>query len=140
MASVATNKLSPFNITALTLGLAFLYLPIAAALRRLDPALEDAAAALGLGHVPLADGYCRPNAVLEESLVNLIPFGAQHPHADLGLRIENPHAQKPLAMVLDLHGLAIGRLVRQSQDGTLINPGMPRDDAVGLARFQQNGR
>jgi len=42
------RKASIFNVTSVALGLAFLYLPIAAQLRRLDPAVEDAA--LGEAH------------------------------------------------------------------------------------------
>ena len=49
-------------------------------------------------------------------------------------------AQKALAMVFDLHQLAIGGGLREPEDGTMINPRMAGQDAVGFARFQQNSR
>ena len=43
-------------------------------------------------------------------------------------------------MVFDLHEFAIGRRLREPEHGAMINPRMAGEDAVGLARLEQNSR
>jgi hypothetical protein len=43
-------------------------------------------------------------------------------------------------MVFDLHELAIGHRLRKPEHGTMIEPRMAGEDAVGLARLEQNSR
>ena len=59
---------------------------------------------------------------------------------DFGLRIEEAHAEEPLAVVLDLDEFAVGERRGDAQDFAVINPRMARDDAVGFARFEKNSR
>ncbi len=56
-------------------------------------------------------------------------------HADIDLRpgIVEAGAQKALAMVFDLHQLAIGRGLREPEDRAVINPRMAGQNAVGFA-------
>ena len=90
--------------------------------------------------MPLPDGQSGANALLEERLVGLDPLRGEDPDVDLRLRIVEARAQKTLAMVFDLHEFAIGGGLREPEHGTVINPRMAGQDAVGLARLEQDSR
>ena len=87
----------------------------------------------------LADGQCRANALFEEGLIHLDPLRREHTDGDFRFRIVEPNPQKPLPVVFDLDQFAIRSRLCEPQDRAVINPGMPRHNAVGFASFEQDG-
>ena len=50
--------------------------------------------------------------------------------------IQETDAEKPLAMVFDLDEVTVAGGLCDPEDGTLINPRMPRRNAVGFSGFE----
>jgi hypothetical protein len=88
--------------------------------------------------MPLPDGQGCTNPFLEESLVWLDPVRGEDADIDLRPRVMESRAQKPLAMVFDLHELAIGGGLREPEHGAMIDPRMAGQDTIGFARLQQD--
>lgn len=92
------------------------------------------------GHVLLADGQSGGNAVVEELLVQFDAVRGQNPKDDLGARVVNAGAEESLPMILYLDQASIGDFLRDAENGSMINPGMTRDDAVGVAGLENDCR
>jgi hypothetical protein len=58
---------------------------------------------------------------------------------NLGFGIVEADAEKALAMVFDLHELAVGGGLREAESRAVVEPRMPGDDAVGFAGTDDDG-
>ena len=91
------------------------------------------------GHVLRADGERFADALLEEILVHLDAFGREDADADARFGIPIAHAEQSLPVILHLHDAAIGRFAGHAEDAGFVEPRMSGEEAVGLARFDQDG-
>ena len=92
-----------------------------------------------VGQMSLPDRERRADAPFEECLVHLDPVRREDADVDPGPGIVEAGAEKALAMVFNLDELAVGGGLGEAQDGAVVNPGVPRHDAVGFARFEEDG-
>ena len=53
----------------------------------------------------------------------------------LDFELKKADAEQPLAVVFDLHELAVGGGRGEAENFAVVNPRMAGDDAVGLARL-----
>ena len=74
----------------------------------------------------------RGDPALEKRLVHLDAVRREDANVDFRLRGVEADAQEALAMVLDLHQLAVGGGLGEPENRAVINPRMPGQDAVGF--------
>ena len=93
----------------------------------------------GVRQMALPHGERRADSLLKECLIRNDPVLGKQTDIDFGLGIVKAGAEQSLAVILDLHKIAIGSRAGQAEHFVIINPGMPRHDAVGFTGSKENG-
>ncbi len=87
----------------------------------------------------LPDGERGADAFLEKLFIHFDAFRREDADVDLRAGIVEARAEQPLAMIFDLDERAVHGGRGEAENFTVINPRMAGDNAVALARFQQDG-
>jgi hypothetical protein len=86
--------------------------------------------------MPLPHGERRADAFREEGFVHRHAFRRQDTDVDFGLGIEDAGAQQALAMIFDLHHVAVSGGRGESENFAVVNPRMAGHYAVSFTRFK----
>ncbi len=86
--------------------------------------------------------YCQrgADAFLEKGFIRHDAVGGEEADVDLGLGIEQAHAEQALAVVFDLDQIAIGDGMGKAEDFVVVNPRVAGDDAIGFTGPEQDSR